>query len=139
MPDQGRGLDHWLAATERRLEPLALGALRVRVALDVARDSEHPANIVEDASAPLLSASADLLSWLNQGAVPQGTELAVAELRAAAGVYRNAAVVYPGATDLDAESRQARGAACDAMLAQGEHHIAMFRHLIARARSNRPT
>jgi hypothetical protein len=121
----------WVAAAERRLEPVALAALRVRVALDVARNAMSSADFLEDASAPLLAASADLLRWLRHAAVPEGYEDAVAELHAAAGVYRNAAVVYPGIPDLDIESREARSTACDAMLKQGEHHIAMFRTLVA--------
>jgi hypothetical protein len=131
MPTAARGQKRWIESAERRLEPVMLAALRLRVALDVARDSPHPANILEDAGAPLLAASADLLTWLQRAAVPKGTELAVAELHAAAGVYRNAAVVYPGASDLDRESREARTSACMAMLEQGEHHVAMFRALIA--------
>lgn len=131
MSTAPRGQKRWIEVAERQLEPAVLAALRVRVALDVARDSMHSANILEDASAPLLAASADLLTWLQRAAAPHGLGGAVAELRAAAGVYRNAAVVYPGASDLDGESREARTNACRAMLEQGEHHVAMFRSLIA--------
>jgi len=121
----------WIAAAERRLEPAVLAALRVRVALDVARGSCSSADVLEDAGAPLLAAAADLLHWLSRAAVPSGFEGAVAELHAAAGVYRNAAIVYPGTPELEDESRDARAAACDAMLEQGQHHVAMFRSLVA--------
>jgi hypothetical protein len=131
MPTTARGQKRWAESAERRLGAVMLAALRVRVALEVARDSPHPANILEDAGAPLLIASADLLTWLQRSAVPPRTELAVAELHAAAGVFRNAAVVYPGAADVG-DSREARTTACSAMLDQGEHHVAMFRALIAK-------
>jgi hypothetical protein len=130
MPPAPRGQKRWIEATERRLEPVVLASLRVRVALDVARDSVSSDDVLEDAGAPLLTAAADLLVWLRRAVTPPGLEGAVAELLAAAGVYRNAALVYPGAPDLDGESREARTAACDAMLEQGEHHVAMFRALV---------
>jgi hypothetical protein len=73
MPTAARGQKRWIESAERRLEPVMLAALRLRVALDVARDSPHPANILEDAGAPLLAASADLLTWLQRAAVPKST------------------------------------------------------------------
>ncbi len=121
----------WIQAADRRLNPVVLASLRVRVALDVAFESTSSDDILEDASAPLLSAALDLVAWLQGAVTPEGLEDAAAELRAAAGVYRNAAVVYPGAPDLEGASRDARTAACNAMLQQGEHHVTTFRRLIA--------
>ena len=131
MPPAPRGQKRWIEAAERRLGPVVFASLRVRVALDVARASGTLDDPLEDAGAPLLAAAADLLAWLQRAATPEGLEAAVAELQAAAGVYRNAAVVYPGVPDLDGESREARTSACDAMLKQGEHHVEMFRALVA--------
>jgi hypothetical protein len=130
MPSATRGRQRWIDAAERRLEDLLLAALRVRIALDAARDSASAKDILEDAGEPLLHAAAHLLAWLESAAAPSGLEIAVAELHAVAGVYRNAAVVYPGVPDLDGETREARTAACDAMLVQAEHHVAMFRALV---------
>jgi hypothetical protein len=86
--------------------------------------------VLADGSDPLLASVSGLLDWLTHAAVPTGLEAAAAELQAAAGVYRNAAVVYPGLSDPNEESHAARSRACDAMLEQGEHHVAMFRSLV---------
>jgi hypothetical protein len=127
VPSAPRGQKRWVEAAENRLEPIVLAALRVHVALDVGRDS---GTYLKEASTPLLTATVGLVSWLRQGTAPSGLGDAVAELHAAAGVYRNAAVVYPEAPELDAASTDARANACDAMLVQGEHHVAMFRSLV---------
>jgi hypothetical protein len=117
----------WVEAAEQRLTAVQLAALAVRVAIDVVSNSQSPADVLADASDPLLASVADLLDWLAHAAVPTGLEQAAAELQAAAGVYRNAAVVYPGLSDPSEVSHAARARACDAMLQQGEHHVAMFR------------
>ena len=119
----------WADGAEKHLAALGAAARSLRDAFETAAETSaapgtDPASLVVDSCAALAS-------WLAGAPAPRGVGKAAAELGAAAGVYRNAAVAYRSLADTDTEAREARQAACAAMLDQGDLHIEVSAALLA--------
>ena len=85
-----------------------------------AADLSRPGDPVES----LLIDCAAVLRWLEDNPPPRGLRRAGAELRAAAGVLRNAAFARRSLADPTDQGYRARAAAMRGLLAQGADHIA---------------
>jgi hypothetical protein len=80
----------------------------------------------------LIAACVALRSRLDASPARRDEEEAEAELLAAAGVFKNAGVLF-GSLDLaDADRQVARIEACASLLVQGAHHVDMFLAAIGR-------
>jgi|SRR5579862_4701919 len=111
----------WADGAEQQLAALGAAARSLRDAFET---EEVPSAAPDtDPASVVLDACAALASWLAVAPAPRGVGKAAAELGAAAGVYRNAAVAYRSLADTEAEAREARQAACAAMLDQGDLHM----------------
>ncbi len=128
--DRGaRDLSPWSVAALDRLEPVVTASLRVRSGFTHGGDAAEAAT---DLAAELLAACIALRSWLDEAPAPRDEEEAEAELLAAAGVFKNAALLFRNLDEAEAERRAARFAACESMLIQGAHHIDEFLAAIGR-------
>ncbi len=96
---------------------------------------DHADDRSEDASSDpatdLIAACGALMVWHEGAPAPRGYTRAEAELRSAAAVFRNAAYAFRGLVEAEPSRRAARADACEAMLTQGEQHVAAF-HRLAR-------
>jgi hypothetical protein len=97
---------------------------------------EASAETVEAVASQVVSASSNLNDWLRSGHAPRGFAKAGAELGAAAGVYRNAAVAFKSLDDVDGDQREARARACTTLLEQGDHHVEIFLATLAKKLRN---
>ena len=93
---------------------------------------ETPSETDEAVASHVVSACSTLSGWLGSSHAPRGLGKAGAELGAAAGVYRNAAVAFRSLADVDGDQRQARSVACAKLLEQGDRHIETFAGALAK-------
>lgn len=131
-PGSGTERRRWAASAETHLAGVADAARRLRRAFEAGADTQ----LVDgsDPAASIQDACAVLVGWLATSPAPRGLRRAGAELGAAAGVYRNAAVAFRGVAEREAGSTEALRAACSSMLDQGDHHVAAFASLVANLR-----
>jgi hypothetical protein len=125
-----------VVAAGRALEPVDVAAQRLQTAfhgggvLVAADHGDDPAR--EDAADPatdLIAACGALIVWHEGAPAPRGYTRAEAELRSAGAVFRNAAFAFRGLVEAEPDQRAARADACEAMLTQGQHHVAAFHRL----------
>jgi hypothetical protein len=79
-----------------------------------------------DLAEKLTAACDGVVEWLHTSPAPKGFESAEAELYAAAGVYRNAAVAFRRLAEATGEPDDVLVRACEALLRQGDHHVIAF-------------
>ena len=89
-------------------------------------DRQMPSEKHEAVASRVVSACSILSDWLRSGHPPRGFAKAGGELGAAAGVYRNAAVVFKSLAEVGGDQREARSKACATLLHQGDHHVELF-------------
>jgi hypothetical protein len=117
----------WIKAAQSQLSPVIDAAALLRRATAQLPDASE--DLSRDPSSLMLSASRKLLDWLHDTEAPPGQEETVAELRAAAGVHRNAALAFRRLADPTTGREETLARACESLLEQGEHHIARFESL----------
>jgi hypothetical protein len=131
MPESGPAStparSEWVAAAELGLGPVLVAAEHLRLAFDP--DTGAATVVALDPASHLVAACDGLLEWLAGAPAPDGRNDAEAELRATAGVLRNAAFAFRSLADADPSQLSARTEACAAMLEQGAHHVDAFRRL----------
>lgn len=127
--EQDAARSRWAAGAQQHLEALvdAVGALRT--AFEAAPTEPDPPG---DPSERVLEACAALAGWLTGHKAPRGLGRAEGELGAVGGVYRNAAFAFRGLDEIGVDAQPSRVAACATMLDQGDHHVEVFRHLLAK-------
>lgn len=110
----------WRALAEERLAVVADSVARLRNVFGLAR--EQPSEAAEVVASEVVLTCDNLAAWLSTMPAPRGLGNAEAELGAAAGVYRNAAVLLRNLKDIDGYRRWLRSNACATMLEQGDCH-----------------
>jgi len=85
-----------------------------------------PSEASAEVASEVVTGCDSLAGWLNTTRVPRGLRKAEGELGAAAGVYRNAAIVYLHLENVDGDRRSARSNACTRLLEQGDYHVETF-------------
>lgn len=119
----------WAAGAQGHLDALVDAVGNLRAAFETAPTEGQPH---EETSDRVLEACAALAGWLTGNKAPRGLGKAEGELGAVGGVYRNAAFAFRGLEEGGAEARAPRVAACATMLDQGDHHVEVFRNLVAK-------
>ena len=111
----------WVKAAQNHLAPLtgAVAGMEKALAAGAVGDDAPVAEVVV--------AIAGLLNWLGACEVPEPLRIAEGELRAATGVYRNAASLFRSLPASDAAHQEAaRLAAWSNALSQGDEHVERF-------------
>lgn len=114
----------WTTTAEERLDVVTAAVERLRKVFGIARDM--PSEASAEVASEVVTGCDSLTGWLSSTRVPRGLAKAEGELGAAAGVYRNAAVVYRNLGDADGYQRWARSNACAKLLEQGGYHVETF-------------
>ena len=97
---------------------------RLRKDFNIAREIPSEASV--EVASELVTGCDSLSEWLNSTRVPRRLGKAEGELGAAAGVYRNAALVYLSLENVEGYRRSARSNSCTRLLEQGNYHVEMF-------------
>ena len=122
--DKARLRREWVTTAEDRLAVVTDGVERLRKVFNIAR--EIPSEASAEVASEVVIGCDSLAGWLNSTRVPRGLGKAEGELGAAAGVYRNAAIVYLNLENVDGYRRSARSNACTRLLEQGDYHVETF-------------
>jgi len=122
--DKARLRREWVTTAEDRLAVVTDAVEHLRKVFNIAR--EIPSEASADIASEVVTGCDSLAGWLNTTRVPRGLRKAEGELGAAAGVYRNAAIVYLNLENVDGDRRSARSNACTRLLEQGDYHVETF-------------
>ena len=114
----------WATTAEGGLAIVTDAVERLRKVFNIAR--EIPSEASAEVASEVITGCDSLAGWLNSTGVPRGLGKAEGEIGAAAGVYRNAAIVYLNLENVDEDRRSARSNACTRLLEQGDYHVETF-------------
>ena len=114
----------WATTAEDRLAVVTDAVKRLRKDFNIAREIPSEASV--EVASELVTGCDSLSEWLNSTRVPRRLGKAEGELGAAAGVYRNAALVYLSLENVEGYRRSARSNSCTRLLEQGNYHVEMF-------------
>jgi hypothetical protein len=114
----------WVRTAEDRLAVVTDAVERLRKVFNIA--PEIPSEASAEVAAEVVTGCDSLAGWLNSTRVPRGLGKAESEIGAAAGVYRNAAIVYLNLENVDGHRRSARSNACTRLFEQGNYHVERF-------------
>ena len=120
----------WATAAEERLASVTEAVRALRQAFEAG--TEPSLSDGTDLATSVQEACAALSAWIATSAAPRGLRKAGAELGAAAGVYRNAAVAFRSLAEREPGGGGALASACEAMLEQGDHHVRVFVSLVGK-------
>jgi hypothetical protein len=119
--DNARLRREWATTAEDRLAIVTDAVERLRKVFEIAWEIPSA-----EVASEVVAGCDSLAGWLNSTRVPRGLGKAEGEIGAAAGVYRNAAIVYLNLEDVDGYRRSARSNACARLLEQGDYHVETF-------------
>lgn len=132
--DRARLRRDWTTAAEERLDVVTAAVKRLRTVFNIAW--ETPSEASGEVASEVVTGCDGLTQWMSSNRAPRGLGKAEAELGAAAGVYRNAAVVYRNLEDVDEHQRWVRSNACARLLEQGDYHVETFVAAVAKRLSD---
>lgn len=116
----------WTVDARYRFGPVMEAASRLQVTLDTGVDPASWRWRAIDPGSAVVASCSDVLAWLRAWPPPDGAERADAELRAAIGVFRNAAFVYRELVKANASREDALTETCRSMLLRGGEHARAF-------------
>ncbi len=114
----------WATTAEEHLNVVTAAVADLRKVLAV--DAEMLFDVDADIASKVVVACGSLEGWLGGTRAPRGLAKAEGELGAAAGVYRNAAIVFGKLKDVEGYQRHTRSNACALLLGQGDDHVDAF-------------
>lgn len=136
------GWPEWQAGARSLLDPVLEAAARLAGALDEdigggihadapgsAAATGDPSTRAEVRGTDLVEACAALDAWIEATPAPAGRDAAEGELRAAVGVFRNAAFASRSLDPAAPDQWAARVAVCRDMLGRGVDHVARYARL----------
>jgi hypothetical protein len=118
--DKARLRREWVITAEDKLAVVTDAVKRLRKVFNIAWEAP------EEVASEVVTGCDGIVGWLNNTRAPRGLGKADAELGAAAGVYRNAAIVHLSLENADAYRRSARSNAYTRLLEQGDYHVEAF-------------
>jgi len=117
----------WTRAAQIQLSAMIAAAAQLQSSLDSLGEATH--DPIRDRASELLDKCTDVSNWLIESHPPLGTEDAVAELSAVAGVYRLAAITFRRLLETGVGMSPSLLKTCSAMLDQGGIHSDRFHSL----------
>ena len=121
---------HWAKLAEDRFAEVTAAVERLRDIFGSAR--ARPSDASAEVASEVVDACDGLAGWLGTAPAPRGLTRAEAELGAAAGVYRNAAVLLRNLGGSDGYRRWVRSNSCATSLQQGDYHAEAFLAALAK-------